>query len=100
MKPQPDPGVKAWLTIVDEGDTFISVVTLAELSHGVARLPEGQRKRNLDDWLTNSVLVRYEGRILPVDARIVHQWGLMVAQAAAVGRPVGVMDAFVAATAM
>jgi len=35
-----------------------------------------------------------------VDAEIAHRWGIVVAQAAAAGRPVGVMDAFVAATAM
>jgi predicted nucleic acid-binding protein len=47
-RPLPDEGVVAWLAEVDEDRVFISVVTLAELRHGVARLPAGARRTRLD----------------------------------------------------
>ena len=43
--------------------------------------------------------MRFEGRILPVDDRVAEAWGRAVSRAEGLGRPMGVMDAFLAATA-
>jgi predicted nucleic acid-binding protein len=43
--------------------------------------------------------LRFESRILPVDAQVAEAWGKMVSRSEAVGRPIGAMDAFLAATA-
>ena len=75
------------------------VVTLAELRHGIDRLPSGRRRKRLDEWLTQELRVRFEDRILPIDESIADAWGTIVAKRELAGRPVGVMDAFVAATA-
>ena len=48
VRPRPDAGVVAWLAEADEERVFISVVTLAELRHGIDRLAAGQRRRRLD----------------------------------------------------
>jgi predicted nucleic acid-binding protein len=98
-RPGPDPGVVAWLADADEDCLFLSVVTLAELRHGAGRLPAGSRRRRLDAWLGEDLPLRFEGRILPLDATIAESWGRLVARREAVGRPIGVMDAFIAATA-
>jgi predicted nucleic acid-binding protein len=45
------------------------------------------------------VPLRFEGRILPVDANIAEAWGKTVSRSDAAGRPIGAMDAFLAATA-
>ncbi len=42
-------GVVRWLAEADEDRLFISVVTLAELRHGVERLPDGKRRKRLDE---------------------------------------------------
>ena len=34
-KPHPNPGVVEWLETVNEDDVFLSVVTFAELRHGL-----------------------------------------------------------------
>jgi predicted nucleic acid-binding protein len=78
---------------------FISVVTLAELRHGVERLPAGARRDRLDVWLTEQVPGRFETRMLSVDAETANSWGRIMARGQAKGRPVGTMDAFIAATA-
>jgi predicted nucleic acid-binding protein len=98
-KPQPDEGVIRWLADADEDRVFISVVTLAELRYGVERLPAGARRRRLDGWLSDEIRMRFEARVLPVDAAIADIWGAVVARRDAAGRPIGNIDAFIAATA-
>jgi predicted nucleic acid-binding protein len=88
-----------WLAEADEDRVFISVVTLAELRHGIERLPLGSRRSRLDGWLTDQLPARFEARVLTVDAEVANSWGRVMARGQAAGRPVGTMDAFLAATA-
>jgi predicted nucleic acid-binding protein len=97
-KPAPSPRVIEWLAEADEDRLFISVVTLAELRGGVAALPTGRRRNQLDEWLSNDLPARFEGRVLPVDTAVADQWGRITAKAKATRRPVHAMDAFLAAT--
>ncbi len=99
VKPRPDPGLVEWLAERDEDQVFLSVVTLAELRYGIARLPVGRRRRSLQEWLRGELLQRFDGRILPVDNDIALTWGDVTAECAAVGRPIEAMDALIAATA-
>ncbi len=98
-KPRPNPGLIGWMESIDEDRVFISVITLAELSYGVERLAPGACRRRLEAWLGHEVPLRFEGRILPVDANIAEAWGKAVSRSAAAGRPIGAMDAFLVATA-
>ncbi len=97
-KPRPDPGVVAWLADVDEDRTFVSVVTLAELSYGIDRLAMGRRRKQLEEWLRQDLSLRFEGRVLSIDPDIAEATGTMMARREASGRPIGIMDAFIAAT--
>ena len=63
------------------------------------RLPAGERRRRLDEWLRNDLALRFEGRIIGVDGAIADEWGRMIARRETRGRPMGAMDALVAATA-
>ena len=98
-KPQPNSGVVEWLSEVDEDEVFLSVVTFAELRHGIERLPAGARRRRLDDWLRSELPLRFEERIVGVDGAIADEWGRVVARREARGRPIQAMDALIAATA-
>lgn len=98
-KPRPDAGVMDWLASIDEEQLHLSIVSLAELRHGIERLDAGRRKTALDLWLTEHLPARFDNRLLPVDAETADAWGRIVAAAQAVGRPMGAMDAFIAATA-
>ena len=64
-----------WLAAVDEDRVFISVVTIGELRHGVERLAAGRRRTRLDEWLRHELPLRFEGRVLPVDAAVAEAWG-------------------------
>lgn len=98
-KPRPDAGVMDWLASIDEEQLHLSIVSIAELRHGIERLDAGRRKTALDLWLTEQLPARFDSRLMPVDAEIADAWGRIVAAAQAAGRPIGAMDAFVAATA-
>jgi predicted nucleic acid-binding protein len=98
-KPRPNPGVVSWLADADEDRVFISVVTIAELRHGVERLAIGRRRKRLNEWIEGELLFRFDGRILPIDAATADVWGRIVAHREELGRPIGTMDAFIAATA-
>jgi predicted nucleic acid-binding protein len=98
-RPRPDAGGVTWLAELDEDRAFISVITLAELRHGIERMPAGARKARLDEWLVNQLPLRFEGRVLVVDTEIAGAWGCMMALGQSRGRPPGPMDAFMAATA-
>ena len=99
VRPQPDAGVAEWLADADEDQVFLSVVTLAELRLGIARLNVGRRRQRLDAWLRAELLPRFEGRIVRVDSGIALTWGDVTAECAAAGRPIEAMDALIAATA-
>jgi toxin FitB len=98
-KPHPNPGVVNWLETVNEDDVFLSVVTFAELRHGIERLAAGARRRKLDQWLRSELPARFEGRIALIDGAVADEWGRLVAQREAVGKSIHAMDALIAATA-
>ena len=98
-RPRPDAGVIAWLAEVEEDEVFLSVVTLAELRRGIARMTRGRRRTRLDEWLRHELPLRFEHRILPIDSQVAMMWGDIVSGREANGRPISVMDAFIAATA-
>jgi predicted nucleic acid-binding protein len=99
VKPRPNPGLIGWMASADEDRVFISVVSLAELHYGVERMAAGRRRNRLEQWLRHELSLRFEGRILPVDTDVAEAWGRTVSQSEAAGRPISVMDAFLAATA-
>ena len=99
MKPRPNPGLLAWLAEIDEDSVFISVVTITELRYGVERLAAGTRRKRLDAWLQHDLPLRFEGRVLPIDAVVADACGRLVARSESVGRPIEPRDAFIAATA-
>ena len=99
VKPRPNPGLMKWMESADEDRVFVSVISLVELRYGVERMPAGSRRSRIEQWLQHELPLRFERRILPVDTQVAELWGQTVARSEAVGRPIGVMDAFLAATA-
>jgi predicted nucleic acid-binding protein len=99
VKPRPNPGLIAWMESADEDRIFISVVSLAELRYGVERMAAGRRRSRLEQWLQHELPLRFENRILPVDINVAEAWSRTVSRNEAAGRPIGALDAFLAATA-
>jgi predicted nucleic acid-binding protein len=96
---RPNAGVISWLSECEEDSVFLSVITIAELRHGIERLTAGRRRSRLDAWLGDELLPRFEGRIISIEPGIADLWGRVVARREALGRPIHAMDALIAATA-
>ena len=96
----PNKTVVSWIEQTPEDLLFISVVTLAEIHHGVEKLTAGTKRSRLQRWVSEALPDRFAGRILPVDMAIAQHWGIVVARCASAGHPMDPMDALLAATAM
>ncbi len=99
VKPRPNPGLMNWMQSADEDRIFISAVTLAEMSYSLERLSIGRRRSQLERWLQHDLPLRFENRILPIDERVAQAWGVTISKGESRGRPIGVIDGFIAATA-
>ena len=100
IRSNPDPGVLAWMQAAREDLLFLSVLTLGEIRKGVAGLPQGKRRAQLEAWLELDLRARFAGRILTIDSQITDRWGLLTAEAKRKGRPLSVIDGLLAATAL
>jgi predicted nucleic acid-binding protein len=73
---QRDPNLEKWLHSINSAEVFLSVVTLGEVERGITQ----QRRINpvfaedLERWL-DTILLRYEQRILPLSVNIARRWG-------------------------
>jgi toxin FitB len=76
---------------------YLSVITIAEIRKGLAKLPESKRKDALSYWLT-TLLEDYQDRIFPIDLMVAENWSHIQAKAEKDGRPMSSFDSLIAAT--
>jgi predicted nucleic acid-binding protein len=93
----PDSGVLAWLDSQEIAEVATTAVTAAELRYGVARLPDGHRKRELAVVIREILTEDFYGRVLPFDERASVRYADIVTGRERIGRPIGVADAQIAA---
>jgi len=100
MRVKPEPRVLQWMEAADEGLLYLSVLTLGEIRKGLAGLPQGKRRTQLEAWLETELRARFSGRILPIDAAVADRWGVVAADAKRRGRALSTIDALLTATAL
>jgi toxin FitB len=93
----PDPGVLAWLDSLEVSDVATTAVTAAELRYGVAKLPDGHRKRELAVAIRGILTEDFYGRVLPFDERASVRYADIVSGREQSGRSIGIADAQIAA---
>lgn len=96
VKPRPDRRVIEWVETADENLLYLSVLTLGKIRKGVASQPDRKRQTLLENWFQD-LLIRFSGRILPVDQAVADRWGQMTGSAKS---PLPVIDSLLAATAL
>ena len=78
---QRDQNLEKWLLSINSLDVYISVVTIGEVERGITQ----QRRNNpefaevLQRWL-DTILQRYQQRILPLSINIAQRWGRLSAE--------------------
>lgn len=98
-KQPPPPNVVRWLNTQSDR-LFLSVVTVAELTDGAAKLErQGATRRaaSLKDWLS-LVLHLYADRVLPIDVEVATTIGQFSDLAPGLGQAPGFADLAIAAT--
>ena len=94
-----DQKVVNWVDSIDSESVFLSVITIGELKKGIEKLPDSKRKKTLESWLEEDLLVRFRGRILLLDIPVLLTWGRLVASLEKEGKPLPAIDSLLAATA-
>ncbi|PXX76595.1 hypothetical protein SAMN05660489_00155 [Pseudomonas sp. LAMO17WK12:I10] len=97
MRPQPDASVLLWIEAQPVEDLYISAMTMAEILHGIARLPHGKRKQ----MLHASALAMFEedfiDRIAPFGTQAALYYAHLISHRESLGRPISLVDAQIAA---
>ncbi len=94
-KPVPDPNFLSWINSVDWFDLHLSVITIGEIWKGIAELPTGRKRRQLEAMF-EMIPDRFHERVIPVDQAVAVQFGEIQAEAG----PLPTLDTLIAATAI
>ena len=100
VRVKPEPRVMEWIEAAEETLLYLSVLTLGEIRKGLAGLPQGKRRTQLETWLEVELGARFAGRILSIDQSIADRWGLLAASAKAKGKTLSTIVGLLAATAV
>ena len=96
MRALPNPQVLAWMDSQSRSRIHISAVNQAEIRHGLAILPDGRRKRDLQSR-SEAMFDLLNGRILPFDSGSTSFYASTLRQRQKMGRPMNFQDAQIAA---
>ncbi len=95
MKDSPDRTVLAWAQDIGPADLTICVVTVEEIERGLGRLPEGRRRRDLEQrW--NRLVDTFAEAVATYDLPAARQTASILVAAEARGRPMSLADAQIA----
>ena len=100
MRPLPAPRVLAWADGLDPEAVAITAMNEAEILHGLARLPEGRRKLQLQQSWDALASELFAGRIWPFTSEAAHWYGELLRRRERLARPMATADAVIAATAL
>jgi toxin FitB len=99
VKKEPDPSVIRWMEAGDESKMYLSVLTIGEITKGITKLPDGDRKNKLQSWVNNDLTQRFASRLLEIDAAISIAWGELLGEAEKRGEKLPVIDSLIVASA-
>lgn len=100
IKKQPNPNVVQWVDAQDATRMYLSVITLGEIRKGVEKLPPSPRKEKIFTWLSSELLLRFDGRILPLTTEAMLRWGERTGQLEMQGTILSAIDSLIAAIAL
>ncbi len=97
---KPDAKVVEWVDGLDVESIYLSVITIGEISKGIAKLADPRRKETLRAWLEEELLARFAERIVPLDTAVMLVWGELVGDLERKGQPMPAMDSLIAAISL
>ena len=100
MRPAIDPAVAAWVRSRPPDELFTPSFCEAELRYGIAHLPVGRRRAELDAAFEALLADGFVGRVIAFDSACAGGYATVRAHREEIGQPIGVQDAIVAGTAL
>ena len=95
MRPAPDTVVAEWVRRSGK-QLWTTSITLAEIYHGIERLPDGRRKERIEAK-ASELFGAYTDRILAFDAVAAREYSVVVVGRDRAGLPIDGFDAQIAA---
>jgi toxin FitB len=99
MRPEPAPAVLRWMAAQPLAALHVTALTCAEVLLGIELLPEGKRRRQLAEQAEGLFAEDFAGRVLAFDLAAAPAYAAVVGQRGRAGRPIGAVDAMIAAIA-
>ncbi len=100
MKPYPNPLVAAFIESQPLGQLFVPSLVMAELRHGIARLPDGRRRDEIESDFEAFCKAGFSSRVLSFDDSCARGYARARSMREQVGRPVAVLDALIGGMAL
>ena len=99
MKPSPKPSLVDWLNRQETATLYLSTITLAEIGYGLHAMPDGQRRRSLEDRFEEFIAEGFDQRILGFDRVSACAYGELMGRRKTLGRPMSILDGQIASIA-
>jgi predicted nucleic acid-binding protein len=93
------PEVAAWVSGQQAELLFTAAVCQAEILAGLAIMPEGRRRSDLEAAAQAMFIEDFEGRVLPFDRAAAVAYGDLFAARRRAGRPAATVDLMIASVA-
>lgn len=100
VKKEPNTNVLSWLQAQNEEDLYLSVLTFGEIQKGIEKAPDTTRKKTLKLWVEEDLKKRFKDRIIPIDLKVAHHWGVIQAKAELSGKTMPTMDGLIAVSGL
>ena len=100
MKPRPAAAVASWLRAQPLRSLFTTAITQAEIFAGIAILPAGRRRTELETMAQAIFSQDFEGRIIPFGKEATKAYADLYALRRQKGRPIATADLIIAAIAL
>jgi predicted nucleic acid-binding protein len=99
MRPEPERIIADWIVCQPSEELFTAAICQAEILAGLAIMPSGRRRTDLEQAACIMFAEDFGGRVLPFDTEAASAYAEMFAARRKVGRPSGTVDLMLAAIA-
>ena len=99
MRPEPERKIADWIVRQPSDELFTAAVCQAEILSGLAVMPSGRRRADLEEAAHSMFADDFAGRVLPFDTEAADAHVEIFAARRKAGRPGGTIDLMLAAIA-
>ena len=97
MRPLPDKKVAHWIASQNQTDLYVTAITIAEITYGIERLPEGKKRDDLGIRFTIFAETAFKDRVLAFDKNAAMKYARIAAACKKKGQNIDSIDLMIAA---